>query len=121
MSFKPCDCIIYFLKTPLFSLNISFSFFLCFPRRHSKVRDSDEENDPDDEDAIANAVGCLGPFSGLLAPELQKYHQKQIKGKEAAFYVGDLNVLVHYSKGIIIVSDKCLLFPGLITNIKGLY
>ncbi|KAF3826044.1 hypothetical protein GH733_006158 [Mirounga leonina] len=40
--------------------------------------DSDEENDPDDEDAIANAVGCLGPFSGLLAPELQKY-QKQIK------------------------------------------
>uniref|UniRef100_A0A8D0VJK3 TBC1 domain family member 30 n=1 Tax=Sus scrofa TaxID=9823 RepID=A0A8D0VJK3_PIG len=46
--------------------------------RHSKVRDSDEENDPDDEDAIANAVGCLGPFSGLLAPELQKY-QKQIK------------------------------------------
>jgi len=46
--------------------------------RHGKVRDSDEENDPDDEDAIANAVGCLGPFSGLLAPELQKY-QKQIK------------------------------------------
>ncbi|XP_072829114.1 TBC1 domain family member 30 isoform X4 [Vicugna pacos] len=46
--------------------------------RHSKVRDSDEENDPDDEDAIANVVGCLGPFSGLLAPELQKY-QKQVK------------------------------------------
>ncbi|XP_045320810.1 TBC1 domain family member 30 isoform X2 [Leopardus geoffroyi] len=46
--------------------------------RHGKVRDSDEENDPDDEDAITNAVGCLGPFSGLLAPELQKY-QKQIK------------------------------------------
>ncbi|XP_006886159.1 PREDICTED: TBC1 domain family member 30-like [Elephantulus edwardii] len=46
--------------------------------RHGKGRDSDEENDPDDEDAIANAVGCLGPFSGLLAPELQKY-QKQIK------------------------------------------
>ncbi|XP_073939934.1 TBC1 domain family member 30 isoform X6 [Castor canadensis] len=46
--------------------------------RHSKVRDSDEENDADDEDAIASAVGCLGPFSGLLAPELQKY-QKQIK------------------------------------------
>ncbi|XP_032710796.1 TBC1 domain family member 30 isoform X2 [Lontra canadensis] len=46
--------------------------------RHGKVRDSDEENDPDDEDAIATAVGCLGPFSGLLAPELQKY-QKQIK------------------------------------------
>ncbi|XP_045869025.1 TBC1 domain family member 30 isoform X2 [Meles meles] len=46
--------------------------------RHGKVRDSDEENDPDDEDAIATAVGCLGPFSGLLVPELQKY-QKQIK------------------------------------------
>ncbi|XP_027629861.1 TBC1 domain family member 30 isoform X2 [Tupaia chinensis] len=46
--------------------------------RHGKVRDSDEENDPDDEDAIANAVGCLGLFSGLLAPELQRY-QKQIK------------------------------------------
>ncbi|XP_064139994.1 TBC1 domain family member 30 isoform X1 [Loxodonta africana] len=46
--------------------------------RHGKLRDSDEENDPDDEDAIANAVGCLGPFSGLLVPELQKY-QKQIK------------------------------------------
>uniref|UniRef100_M3Z1F1 TBC1 domain family member 30 n=2 Tax=Mustela putorius furo TaxID=9669 RepID=M3Z1F1_MUSPF len=46
--------------------------------RHGKVRDSDEENDPDDEDAVATAVGCLGPFSGLLAPELQKY-QKQIK------------------------------------------
>ncbi|KAL1775523.1 TBC1 domain family member 30 isoform X1 [Sigmodon hispidus] len=45
--------------------------------RHSKARDSDEENDPD-EDVIASAVGCLGPFSGLLAPELQKY-QKQIK------------------------------------------
>ncbi|XP_021097115.1 TBC1 domain family member 30 isoform X3 [Heterocephalus glaber] len=46
--------------------------------RHGKVGDSDEENDPDDEDAIANTVGCLGPFSGLLVPELQKY-QKQIK------------------------------------------
>ncbi|XP_011828297.1 PREDICTED: TBC1 domain family member 30 isoform X2 [Mandrillus leucophaeus] len=46
--------------------------------RHSKARDSDEENDPDDEDAVVNAVGCLGPFSGFLAPELQKY-QKQIK------------------------------------------
>lgn len=44
--------------------------------QHSKVIDSDEE--PDDEDAIAAAVGCLGPFSGLLVPELQKY-QKQIK------------------------------------------
>lgn len=95
MSFKPCDCIIYFLKIPLFSLNI---FLLCFPRRHGKVRDSDEENDPDDEDAVATAVGCLGPFSGLLAPELQKY-QKQIKGREAAFYVGDLCVLNYYCVG----------------------
>ncbi|XP_028614950.1 TBC1 domain family member 30 isoform X2 [Grammomys surdaster] len=46
--------------------------------RHSKARDSDDENCPDDEDAVASAVGCLGPLSGLLAPELQKY-QKQIK------------------------------------------
>ncbi|XP_036863053.1 TBC1 domain family member 30 isoform X2 [Manis javanica] len=51
---------------------------ISISRRHGKVRDSDEENDPDDEDAVANAVGCLGPFSGLLAPELQKY-PKQIK------------------------------------------
>lgn len=43
------------------------------------MRDSDEEND-EDEDINANSVGCLGPFSGLLAPELQRY-QKQIKGK----------------------------------------
>lgn len=69
---------------PVFSLNIYFS--LCFPRRHGKVKDSDEENDPDDEDAIADAVGCLGPFSGLLAPELQKY-QKQVKGKRVAVYL----------------------------------
>ncbi|KAK7810576.1 hypothetical protein U0070_022048, partial [Myodes glareolus] len=46
--------------------------------RHGKARDSDEENEADDEDAMASAVGCLGPFSGFLAPELQKY-QKQIK------------------------------------------
>ncbi|CAO2582191.1 TBC1 domain family member 30 [Lemmus lemmus] len=46
--------------------------------RYGKARDSDEENEPDDEDAVASAVGCLGPFSGFLAPELQKY-QKQIK------------------------------------------
>ncbi|XP_021060495.1 TBC1 domain family member 30 isoform X2 [Mus pahari] len=46
--------------------------------RHSKARDSDDENGPDDEDAVASAMGCLGPLSGLLAPELQKY-QKQIK------------------------------------------
>ncbi|XP_037701770.1 TBC1 domain family member 30 isoform X2 [Choloepus didactylus] len=46
--------------------------------RQCKVRDSDEENDLDDEDAIVNAVGCLGPLSGLLGPELQKF-QRQIK------------------------------------------
>lgn len=60
---------------------ICFLFHLfSFGRRLSRTRDSDEENDLDDEDSVANAVGCLGPFSGLLAPELQKY-QKQIKGK----------------------------------------
>ncbi|XP_041526936.1 TBC1 domain family member 30 isoform X1 [Microtus oregoni] len=47
-------------------------------RRHGEARDSDEEHEPDDEDAVASAVGCLGPLSGFLAPELQKY-QKQIK------------------------------------------
>nr|XP_056703188.1 TBC1 domain family member 30 [Euleptes europaea] len=46
--------------------------------RLGKTRDSDEENDLDDEDSIANAIGCLGPFSGFLSPELQKY-QKQFK------------------------------------------
>lgn len=81
MSFKSCGYITYLKIIPLFGK--IFLFLLCFPRRRGKVRDSDEENDPDDEDAIANAVGCLGPFSGLLAPELQKY-QKQVKGKEVA-------------------------------------
>ncbi|XP_069760114.1 TBC1 domain family member 30 [Narcine bancroftii] len=47
---------------------------------HSKNEDNDEEIDLDDEDAIASAVGCLGPFS-LLVPELQKY-QKQIKDQQ---------------------------------------
>lgn len=51
-----------------------------FDRRLGRTRDSDEENDLDDEDSIANAIGCLGPLSGFLAPELQKY-QKQMKGK----------------------------------------
>ncbi|XP_020641711.3 TBC1 domain family member 30 isoform X2 [Pogona vitticeps] len=46
--------------------------------RLGKIRDSDEENDLDDEDSIANVIGCLGPFSGFLTPELQK-HQKQFK------------------------------------------
>ena len=81
MSFKSCGYITYLKIIPLFEK--IFLFLLCFPRRRGKVRDSDEENDPDDEDAIANAVGCLGPFSGLLAPELQKY-QKQVKGKEVS-------------------------------------
>ncbi|KAM4747817.1 TBC1 domain family member 30 isoform 4-T4 [Rhinophrynus dorsalis] len=49
-----------------------------FSGRPSKMRDSDEENEIDEEDVNANSVGCLGPFSGLLAPELQRY-QKQIK------------------------------------------
>ncbi|KAJ6651381.1 hypothetical protein lerEdw1_020954 [Lerista edwardsae] len=31
--------------------------------RLGKIRDSDEENDFDDEDSIANAIGCLGPFN----------------------------------------------------------
>lgn len=81
MSFKSCGYIAYLKIIPLFEQ--MFLFLLCFPRRRGKARDSDEENDPDDEDAIANAVGCLGPFSGLLAPELQKY-QKQVTGKEVA-------------------------------------
>lgn len=66
-----------------------------FPRRHGKARDSDEENEADDEDAVASAVGCLGPFSGFLAPELQKY-QKQIKGKGGRH----MTVLVHSNKGL---------------------
>nr|XP_005989516.1 PREDICTED: TBC1 domain family member 30 [Latimeria chalumnae] len=47
--------------------------------KQSKNGDSDEEFDMDDEDAIANAIGCLGPFSGLIAPELQK---SQKSGKD---------------------------------------
>ncbi|KAL6057967.1 hypothetical protein STEG23_015835 [Scotinomys teguina] len=61
------------------------------PGRHGKARDSDEENDLDDEDAIARAVGCLGPFSGLLAPELQKY-QKQIKEVSEEQRLGSNNI-----------------------------
>lgn len=93
-------------------------FLLFFPRRHGKVRDSDEENDPDDEDAIANAVGCLGPFSGLLASELQKY-QKQMKGKNVALYASQCVGSLY--RGIVMVSYKCLLFPELIISIKDLY
>lgn len=96
---------------------MNFYFISCFPRRHGKIRDSDEENDPDDEDAIANAVGCLGPFSGLLAPELQKY-QKQIKGKKVALYLDYHNVLVRYSTGVIIVSYKCHCFLNWLPLLK---
>uniref|UniRef100_A0A6I8PAY1 TBC1 domain family member 30 n=1 Tax=Ornithorhynchus anatinus TaxID=9258 RepID=A0A6I8PAY1_ORNAN len=56
-----------------------------------RSRDSDEENDLDDEDAVANAVGCLGPFSGLLAPELQKY-QKPIKEPSGEQSLGSSNI-----------------------------
>ncbi|XP_038612565.1 TBC1 domain family member 30 isoform X2 [Tachyglossus aculeatus] len=59
--------------------------------RLGRNRDSDEENDLDDEDAVANAVGCLGPFSGLLAPELQKY-QKTIKEPSGEQSLGSSNI-----------------------------
>ncbi|XP_015270944.1 PREDICTED: TBC1 domain family member 30 [Gekko japonicus] len=56
-----------------------------------KTRDSDEENDLDDEDSIANAIGCLGPFSGFLSPELQKY-QKQLKEHNEEQSLGSSNI-----------------------------
>ncbi|XP_060100990.1 TBC1 domain family member 30 isoform X2 [Heteronotia binoei] len=56
-----------------------------------KTRDSDEENDLDDEDSIANAIGCLGPFSGFLSPELQKY-QKQFKDHNEEQTLGSSNI-----------------------------
>ncbi|XP_077325915.1 TBC1 domain family member 30 isoform X3 [Lithobates pipiens] len=59
-----------------------------FSGRPSKMRDSDEEND-EDEDINANSVGCLGPFSGLLAPELQRY-QKQIKEHKEEQKLGNI-------------------------------
>ncbi|KAG8439632.1 hypothetical protein GDO86_005711 [Hymenochirus boettgeri] len=52
-----------------------------FSGRSSKLGDSDEENEVDEEDFNANSVGCLGPFSGFLAPELLKY-QKQIRDQK---------------------------------------
>uniref|UniRef100_A0A7M4EJ93 TBC1 domain family member 30 n=1 Tax=Crocodylus porosus TaxID=8502 RepID=A0A7M4EJ93_CROPO len=70
--------------------------------RLSRTRDSDEENDLEDEDSIANAVGCLGPFSGLLAPELQKY-QKQIKDHNEEQSLGCSNI-AELSPGAI---DSC--------------
>ncbi|XP_066489571.1 TBC1 domain family member 30 isoform X2 [Tiliqua scincoides] len=59
--------------------------------RLGKMRDSDEENDFDDEDSIANAIGCLGPFSGFLTPELQKY-QKQFKDHNEEQSLGSSNI-----------------------------
>ncbi|XP_053111064.1 TBC1 domain family member 30 isoform X2 [Hemicordylus capensis] len=59
--------------------------------RLGKTRDSDEENDIDDEDSIANAIGCLGPFSGFLTPELQKY-QKQFKDHNEEQSLGSSNI-----------------------------
>ncbi|KAG8577989.1 hypothetical protein GDO81_010350 [Engystomops pustulosus] len=52
-----------------------------FSGHPSKMQDSDEENDIDDDDINANSVGCLGPFSGFLTPELQKY-QKEIRDQK---------------------------------------
>ncbi|XP_033017805.1 TBC1 domain family member 30 isoform X2 [Lacerta agilis] len=56
-----------------------------------KIRDSDEENDIDDEDSIANVIGCLGPFSGFLSPELQKY-QKHFKDHNEEQSLGSSNI-----------------------------
>uniref|UniRef100_A0A8D0H7H6 TBC1 domain family member 30 n=1 Tax=Sphenodon punctatus TaxID=8508 RepID=A0A8D0H7H6_SPHPU len=67
-----------------------------------RARDSDEENDLDDEDSIANAVGCLGPFSGFLAPELLKY-QKQFKDQNEEQSLGSSNI-AELSPGAI---DSC--------------
>ncbi|KAM8821419.1 TBC1 domain family member 30 [Eudromia elegans] len=70
--------------------------------RLGKIRDSDEENDPDDEDSVANAIGCLGPLSGFLIPELQKY-QKQIKDQNEEQSLGSSNI-AELSPGAI---DSC--------------
>ncbi|XP_028939940.1 TBC1 domain family member 30 isoform X2 [Antrostomus carolinensis] len=59
--------------------------------RLGRTRDSDEENDLDDEDSVANAIGCLGPLSGFLAPELQKY-QKQMKDQNEEQSLGSSNI-----------------------------
>ncbi|KFP25646.1 TBC1 domain family member 30, partial [Colius striatus] len=59
--------------------------------RLGRTRDSDEENDLDDEDSIVNAIGCLGPLSGFLAPELQKY-QKQMKDQNEEQSLGSSNI-----------------------------
>ncbi|XP_062465422.1 TBC1 domain family member 30 isoform X4 [Pezoporus occidentalis] len=70
--------------------------------RIGRTRDSDEENDLDDEDSIANAIGCLGPLSGFLAPELQKY-QKQVKDQNEEQSLGSSNI-AELSPGAI---DSC--------------
>ncbi|KAM9028833.1 TBC1 domain family member 30 isoform 2-T2 [Ara ararauna] len=70
--------------------------------RLGRTRDSDEENDLDDEDSIANAIGCLGPLSGFLAPELQKY-QKQVKDQNEEQSLGSSNI-AELSPGAI---DSC--------------
>ncbi|XP_068790796.1 TBC1 domain family member 30 isoform X1 [Struthio camelus] len=70
--------------------------------RLGRTRDSDEENDPDDEDSIANGIGCLGPLSGFLVPELQKY-QKQIKDQNEEQSLGSSNI-AELSPGAI---DSC--------------
>ncbi|XP_068936962.1 TBC1 domain family member 30 isoform X1 [Petaurus breviceps papuanus] len=70
--------------------------------RLGRNRDSDEENELDDEDAIVNAVGCLGPFSGFLAPELQKY-QKPVKDPSEEQSLGSNNI-AELSPGAI---DSC--------------
>ncbi|XP_075572685.1 TBC1 domain family member 30 isoform X1 [Pelecanus crispus] len=70
--------------------------------RLGRTRDSDEENDLDDEDSIANAIGCLGPLSGFLAPELQKY-QKQMKDQNEEQSLGCSNI-AELSPGAI---DSC--------------
>ncbi|XP_018429124.1 PREDICTED: TBC1 domain family member 30 isoform X2 [Nanorana parkeri] len=59
-----------------------------FSGQPSKMRDSDEEND-EDEDINANSIGCLGPFSGLLGPELQRY-PKQIKDHKEEQKLGNI-------------------------------
>nr|XP_033815017.1 TBC1 domain family member 30 isoform X2 [Geotrypetes seraphini] len=74
--------------------------------RLNKTRDSDEENDLDDEDIIANALGCLGPFSGLLTPELQKY-QKQ--GKE------------HKEEQNLVSNNIAELSPGAVDSYRSEY
>ncbi|XP_075284741.1 TBC1 domain family member 30 isoform X4 [Opisthocomus hoazin] len=70
--------------------------------RLGRARDSDEENDLDDEDSIANAIGCLGPLSGFLVPELQKY-QKQMKDQNEEQSLGSSNI-AELSPGAI---DSC--------------